>query len=108
MHHSSAEIDLDSSVLVPKVASFEDEGGDKFVELIDVEGSVHSGGELGGYGVVDVGDRASDTEGKGMQMNFSTWLHVRLGTLEIQNNGFTSEIFTLFDHIQPNISSQII
>ncbi len=72
MHHSSAEIDLDSSVLVPKVASFEDEGGDKFVELIDVEGSVHSGGELGGYGVVDVGDRASDTEGKGMQMNFST------------------------------------
>jgi hypothetical protein len=24
------------------------------------------------------------------------------------NNGFTSEIFTLFDHIQPNISSQII
>ena len=84
MHHSSAEIDLDSSVLVPKVASFEDEGGDKFVELIDVEGSVHSGGELGGYGVVDVGDRASDTEGKGMQMNFSTWLHVRLGTLEIQ------------------------
>ena len=84
MHHSSAEIDLDSSVLVPKVASFEDEGGDKFVELIDVEGSVHAGGELSGYGVVDVGDRASDTEGKGMQMNFSTWLHVRLGTLEIQ------------------------
>lgn len=84
MHHSSAEIGLDSSTSVPKVASFEDEGGDKFVELIDVEGSVHSGGELGGYGVVDVGDRASDTEGKGMQMNFSTWLHVRLGTLEIQ------------------------
>lgn len=84
MHHSSAEIDLDSSVLAPKVASFEDEGGDKFVELIDVKGSVHAGGELSGYGVVDVGDRASDTEGKGMQMNFSTWLHVRLGTLEIQ------------------------
>lgn len=48
MHHSSAEIGLDSSTSVPKVASFEDEGGDKFVELIDVEGSVHSGGELGG------------------------------------------------------------
>lgn len=40
MHHSSAEIGLDSSVLVPKVASFEDEGGDRFVELVDVEGYI--------------------------------------------------------------------
>lgn len=66
-----------------------DETGDTvvaswFVELVDVEGSVHAGGELSGYSVVDVGDRASDTEGKGMQMNFSTWLYVRLGTLENQ------------------------
>jgi hypothetical protein len=40
--------------------------------------------------VVDVGDRASDTEGKGMQMNFSTWLHVRLGTLEIPSTSISS------------------
>ena len=108
MHHSSAEIGLDSSTSVPKVASFEDEGGDKFVELIDVKGSVHAGGELSGYGVVDVGDRASDTEGKGMQMNFSTCLHGLLGTLEIQTMDLHQRFSRFSTTSNPSYSSSQI